>query len=240
MKRLLPIALLTILLGLLAHLAVFFIVQIESPPVPDAQEARTVIEFVGDLGQGQDPVLREQALLRDSAPVFMPTRWNLASEMTGVASLREATEVFAPFPARIRLREAGPGSFDGEKPPSKREYFLPHEAGFFLSLFGRNEIPLREVSPSYPAIIAERMGTEVPVWLDRSPLPNSLEALRPAALWNPGRLFLQVREGRVFGVPLIARSTGFTEWDQALQDYLASLAFYSRLDDGYYRITAYP
>ena len=118
MKPLIPIALFTIFLGLVAHLGVFFLFKIEGPSVLDSEGRGTAMEFVGDLGRGQDPVLREQALLRDSAPVFMPTRWNLASEMTGVASLRESTEVFAPFPPRISLPEAVPDILIPEPPPS--------------------------------------------------------------------------------------------------------------------------
>lgn len=240
MKPLIPIALLTILFGLVAHLAVFFVFQVEGPSIPDSLERGTVVEFVGDLGRGQDPVLREQVLLRDSAPVFMPTRWNLASEMTGVASLRESTEVFAPFPARINLPGTVPDSLDPEPPPSLSRYLLPENARFYLSLLGRNETPSGEIKASRPVLRAERMGAEVPARPESRPLPVSLEALRPAALWNPARLFLQVQNGKVVGVPLIARSTGFTEWDQALQAHVGSLEFYARLEDGYYRITAYP
>lgn len=240
MKALIPIALFTIFLGVVAHLGVFFLFKIEGPSLLDSEERGTAMEFVGDLGHGQDPVLREQALLRDSAPVFMPTRWNLASEMTGVASLRESTEVFASFSPRISLPESIPDILDPGPSPSPSRELLPDDTSFYLSLLGRIESPSGQTLPSRPVIKAERMGTEVSSRAESSPLPASLNALRPAALWNPARLFLQIQNGKVVGVPLISRSTGFTEWDQALQDHVGSLEFYSRLDDGYYRLTAYP
>ncbi|MFO7726240.1 MAG: hypothetical protein R6V45_11890 [Oceanipulchritudo sp.] len=240
MKPLLPIALLTVVLGLVAHVGVFFFFRIERPSVPESAAEPTVMEFVGDLDRGRDPVLREQALLRDSAPVFMPTRWNLASEMAGVASLRESTEVFASFPAHIRLPDEVPESLDPDPEPFLFSQLLPEDPQFYLSLLGRNEAISGGGSPSRPSWKAERIGRDAVVVKEDNPLPAVLEAVRPEALWNPAQFFLQIHEGKAVGVPLIARSTGFTEWDQALQDYAGSLEFYARLEDGYYRITIYP
>ena len=45
--------------------------------------------------------LADSALLFDAEPLFLPTEWNSASDVTSIARLRDATELFPPFSSRV-------------------------------------------------------------------------------------------------------------------------------------------
>lgn len=241
MKRILSVAAISILGGFLAHVGIFYLIRIESPMLkpPPVDPAR--FDYLGDLGVSSDPVLRQQALLFDSSPLFMPTRWNLVSEMADVASLREATEVFEVFSPHLNIPNLPP-DIDPllTVPKSLDSLHLPEDPSFFLSRFGRRAISLSDPPTSGPSIHAFRLDTSSTAGLSSRPVPSSLEALVPDTLWSPAQFYLQMVHGKVLGVPAIAQSSGFSDWDRALQEFLGSLDFYRDLDSGYYRVTVFP
>ena len=241
MKRILSVAAFSILGGLLAHVGIFYLIRIEPPAIRPAPVDTARFDYVGDLGVRSDPVLRQQALLFDSAPLFMPTRWNPVSEMSDVASLREAAEVFDVFPPHLNIPDSPPdiqalpfvrGSLDSLQ--------LPEDPSFFLSRFGQRAVTLPDLPPSGPSIHPFRLDTGGGGSVSPQSIPSSLEAMIPDSLWSPALFYLQIVHGKVLGVPATAQSSGFSDWDRALQDFLGSLDFYHRLDSGYYRVTVYP
>lgn len=241
MKRVVTLAAVSVLLGLVAHFGIFYFLKFQGPAPRERPNADSEIEYVGNLARESDPVLKEQGLLYDSAPLFMPTRWNLGSEMGSVASLREATEVFAIFPPELSLPEAPPGirdSREGSQPVPLQE--LPQGPTFIMAPFGRVPENIGESSPSFIILEARRLDNQKAGGAVRVPVPESLSQQVPRSLWTPARLHLQLLEGRPLGWPVVASSSGFTEWDESLQQYLASLEFYRYLRNGYYLITVYP
>ena len=69
---------------------------------------------------------------------------------------------------------------------------------------------------------------------------GDLEAQAPPVLWPPVEFYLQLSGGIPTGPPLMAQSSGFAEWDQALKAFFSSLSFYRLLEDGYYHLLVYP
>jgi hypothetical protein len=241
MRRILPIAFISIVGGILAHLSVFLFVHIEVPTIPAEPVDMVSVQYVGDLGIRANPALREQALLLDSAPLFMPTRSNLVSQMDDVASLREATEVFSPYPPSLTLPESSPGSFpivsnDG----LFSNAFLPGGPTFFLSRFGREPAEPLSGLASEPSVQPQRLGGMVNRTLRSTALPDALRRRSPKTLWAPLNIYLHLVNGMPLGQAVIAESSGFSDWDQAVQDFVGSLDYYRSLKSGYYRITVYP
>jgi hypothetical protein len=241
MKRLKATALGSILGGTLVHLAVLTVIQIEPPVSREPFEASSEVRYVGNLDREVAPAILQQAALFDSAPLFMPTRWNPASEVSEVASLREATEIFDRFPAELRLPRRRPGfpgqalATTGGSGPE-----LPGGPAFVLGRFGRQTID-PEVALSPGATLAIRR-LDAEGGLDRSggPIPAALQALSPPALWTPAQFYLQITEGVPVGLPVLAQSSGFADWDKAIQGFVSSLGFYRQLEDGYYHLWVYP
>ncbi|NDV62629.1 hypothetical protein G0Q06_09215 [Puniceicoccales bacterium CK1056] len=241
MKRILTLAFVSILGGLVVHIGVFYFIRIEFPSPRSAPEDPVQVHYVGNSGIRVNPALGEQAFLQDSAPLFMPTKWNLVSQMDDVASLREATEVFSQYEPILTLPDSSPATISlppfGSAPP---EIALPAGPAFYLSRFGR------QPTAPLPSIVSETslqsipLGERVDHSLRVSALPDSLRQLSPEALWPPIRFYLHLVHEIPLGKPVISGSSGFTDWDQALQGYIGSLDYYRGLPSGYYRITVYP
>lgn len=241
MKRLVPIGVIAILGGIFAHVGIFLVLQIEAPEAPSGNRDDSGIRYLGDLGVRSDPVLSQQALLLDSAPLFMPTQWNLASRMEEVASLREATEVFSPFTPLLALPRAHPEPEMlqlGSKPPVER--LIPEGPAFVLARLGRSPVP--DPADPWPASAFDvvLLGEDGPATMSPIPIPGSLKGGAPKSLWTPAQLFFQMVNGQPAGLPILAKSSGFPEWDRRLQAHIHSPAFYRYLEDGYFRITVHP
>ena len=241
MKSVRAIALFSIIGGILIHLAVFLVIRIEGPGDPAHRDEPPPVRYVGSPGGRDSPVLQQQAALFDSAPLFMPTQWNLVSEMSDVASLREATEIFGRFPPALRLPAyepplPGPGSVQEIIPGP----LLPDGPRFYLARFGREASSPVYAASEGPGVRVEKLSGPQRGHLQGSPLPEPLSALAPSAFWGPARFYLHLSGGIPVGRALLIQSSGFPEWDEALHSFLGSLAFYRLLDDGYYRLSVFP
>ncbi len=241
MKSLRIIAFVSIVGGILIHLAVLTVIRIQPPLQRAPEERQPAVEYVGNLSGPVPPSIMEQAALMDSAPLFMPTRWNLVSQMGDVASLREATEIFEPFAAQLRLPVAEPG-FPGSSLASAAttEPELPEGPAFTLSRFGRTRTAPPSVRAPGPSVRVDPIYGSSSARRPAAALPAAVSSRAPPALWTPVRFYLQLSEGIPVGIPLLSQSSGFADWDEVLQNFLGSLDFYRNLDDGYYSLSVFP
>ena len=241
MKRAYMIALISALGGVLVHLMVLLVIQVEMPGRRTAVNTPTSIHFVGQTGKSTSESFLGQAALNDSAPLFMPTVWNSASDLSRVACLQAATRIFEPFPPQLALLQTRPSEpLDCSGTMEPIDSRLPDGAAFYMARFGRVPPgPARAVSPG-PNIRVELIGNAAgdPSLIQR--IPEDLAGIVPLSLWNPIKMFLHLENGTPVGLPLLSQSSGFAEWDIALQQYFQELEFYHPLKDGYYQIWVYP
>jgi hypothetical protein len=225
----------------MVHLMVLLVLQIEGPSVRDPYPSQAPIRYVGGLGSGADPALIQRAALSDSAPLFMPTKWNLVSQMDEVASLNEATEIFEPFSPILNLAQSSPVRPEGILPSGEvSQLRLPDSPAFFLSRFGQRARSPFIPEIAGPAFLVSRVGMPAANASGNTPLPSELVDQAPPGLWNPVQFFLQMENGVPVGFPVVAQSSGSVDWDQSLQGHFTALAFYRILEDGYYQIWVYP
>lgn len=239
MKRAYTIALLSIVGGVLIHLMVLLVIRIEVPSPRSPIPLQAPVSFLGNLSRQAGSLVLENAALNDSAPLFMPTRWNPVSEMSAVASLKEATEIFQPFAPVLALQADQP---DPPLPVSFRESpaapELPDGPAFVLSRYGRqpaHQDVARSPGPACSLQRLDRMETR-----RQFDLSQAMRQQAPGPLWSPVQMFIQLKYGLPAGLPLVGRSSGFRDWDRSLQEYFSRLDFYRHLQDGYYQIWIYP
>ncbi len=241
MKRFSSIAYASILGGILLHLAVFTVIRIQVPPERARFKQPAEIHFMGNLDEDAEPAILQQAALLDSAPLFMPTQWNPVSEMSEVASLRGATELFDAYPADLQLpfaRPLSPGSYGGKTASVEEQ--LPDGPAFILSRLGLVRPEKSEIRSPGSTVVIERLDSASPLLYPSSVIPSELQDQAPPALWNPVSFFFQLSDGWPAGLPVLAQSSGFPDWDESLQGYVSSLGFYRNLEDGYYRLSVFP
>ena len=241
MKRLKATAIASILGGVLVHLAVLTVIRIEGPAERTPFQFPAPVQYVGNLSGETPPAILEQAALFDSAPLFMPPRWNLASEVSEVASLREATEIFDRYSPQLLISEAVPSyPEDPDTAKQSQNVAFPSGPAFILSRFGRSPQSLPATESAGASFLLRRMDASMAKPLPAPGLPVSIQALAPPTLWTPVQFYLQISEGMPAGLPLLAQSSGFADWDKVLQAFIGSFGFYRKLGDGYYHLIVYP
>jgi hypothetical protein len=70
----------------------------------------------------------------------------------------------------------------------------------------------------------------------RLPLPETIEASLPREPWLSPVVWLQLEQGRLSGLPVIERSSGFPNLDSALMNALLATDFPLGISSGYYRL----
>ena len=87
------------------HMLVFFLFRISSNDLPNPEPSKPYITFVSEESFAKDAELEEYALLFDSAPLFIPTRWN-ASQSVEVNFKNMSLEPFSEFEPKIEVLSA--------------------------------------------------------------------------------------------------------------------------------------
>lgn len=231
------IALVAVAMGVLLHAAGFlaFSINLGSPPKPPA--SKPFLMFL-EPGQFLDPVLLEQALLQDSAPLFLPTYWNVAANMEEGQEPFVSPDLFSFFPEEITLSDATfTAVTDGVAPIRRSPSIMGVGDSNPFRLLGREEA-------SFKVSLSQRNG-----WWELRSLSSGqliregelplLAELSNLALWEPAEFLLSVtREGPV-GLPLVYKSTGNVPADNSIRQTLLQIDF-RLLEPGYYSVTVGP
>jgi hypothetical protein len=239
-----PVARLILLAGIGVHILGIglFLRSLQPPPAP----AGPPETFLAALPPREGPVggmLAEQALLGDSEPLFLPTRWNAGTpppsagppllEMPkpfGMPESELSLESMAVFTAPAR---ADPELSGDAAAPARTLAFWDHFDGL-----GRAE----KRPPALPRrsgyLRVEEAGTGRVV--ARAPLARFPGEAFPDKLWSPARFMVLLSDAGVGARPQLVESSGEAEVDERLRalvrDYVVRLA----LAEGYYAVTVGP
>ncbi len=238
-RPMLPVIALMAVFGLLLHVAVFLFVSIplgEGPPQP--REEAFVTYAGDDFGEAQ--LYREQAILFDSRPLFVPTLWNVASSLQGIARLHDETELFSFFGPELSLDQGSVLSIapDLVEEVEVLDERVPVPGVFPLRGFGQIRSPTVEAALQTRGGLLEIENLGSGSSLIQMKLPDSLQA--PERMWTPAVFIIEVDPRAVGAPPLRVSGSGIASWDAALAEYIASPRFRRQLPSGYYRVTIGP
>lgn len=186
-----------------------------------------------------DASARDMAALFDTAPVFLPTEWNYASNYTVPGIKEQGIDLFESFPASIQLNAVTLEEVIGPVKPEMTASADILKDGLLASFetFGREEssVAVSEVQSGLVEVRDMRNGELVRSW--------NLPARFDDILRND--LFLAVFQVTVdvlgpVGEPLLLQGTGAGETDEALRDYLSDPLLFAGFSSGYYRINVGP
>ena len=91
-----------LLVAIVLHVLAFFLFRLHSNDLPNPEPSKPYITFVSEKSFSKDAELEEYALLFDSAPLFIPTRWN-ASQSVKVDFEDTSLETFSEFEPKIEV-----------------------------------------------------------------------------------------------------------------------------------------
>ncbi len=234
-----PLLWVGLLLGVALHLAGFLIFRVVSSPLPDREATRPYVEYVSAGSLASDRELEEQAVLFDSAPLFIPTRWN-ASQVISFDAADTLREQFPEFEPNVDLlTELQPSSFLVAKAIQVDEpidllasRFWRFFAGFATSaspvVAFPNTLPVAEVS-----VVGQfaRLPLSIPVELDYT---TASSVARPVVY------YLRMSGGGLaFSAPTLGQSSGNKDFDGAAAAWLSRPEVLGQLPKGYLSIKVF-
>ena len=233
-----PLLFSVLVAGVIVHLAGFLAFQIVSNPLPESAESPPLLEYLSERAFSGEAELEEQAILFDSAPLFVPTRWSASTGMFGQRG--SSQRVFPEYePAIDLVEDLEPVALvvDPVDDLQEPEDLLASRYWDFFGGFARGgDLPV--ALPGGGAMAEVRLLDGPEETMLRLPLliaSGGMAAARPA-------LFL-VRvdaSGRLTGRPRLAQSSGAEEFDQAALGWLRSPGPAARLPAGYLSVRVFP
>jgi hypothetical protein len=230
-----PVARAILVIGIVIILLVFFAVRMVPEHVVQAQGTTVFLEYpnLGNLS------VRETAELFDTAPLILPTKWNYASDLSGMRLREEDSAVlFAPFPPELALRD--PGAFKSlgvvRSKIIRPEDLLSRGKMQFFKNFGAL------VDAGVP--VPMRSGfIEISSLLDGGVVRSMRIAGELAGLGEDLSMWVfhvVIDPIGAVGEALMVRGSGSEEADREVRDYLNSLQALAGIRPGYYRVTIGP
>lgn len=201
-----------------------------------AQAAEVKLLPMGGVETTSAP-LREQALLFDSTPLFLPTRWNAVSNPVVRGLSRRPGDLFPAYSPELSLENIEIGSTRMDASATApidgvREF----DAAPFHAFRG---VPARAVRLSgrtaHFQVLAAASGEEVfSVDIDDS-LPDG------GQLWGPAVFGVQITPLGLTGSPVLLEGSGIEEIDAFFSRQLRDRILTGRLPEpGYYRVLVGP
>ncbi|MGJ8640355.1 MAG: hypothetical protein ACSHYA_13290 [Opitutaceae bacterium] len=234
-----PVLFTALLVGVLVHLAGFLLFRVESNLLPVRDQNESFVRYISQSSIEGDATLEEQSQLFDSAPLFIPTKWNAAQSVSLMPNDR-APERFPEFEPEIDLASALNSSNLPSVEQSSIEQpidLLKSRFWSFFESFGQTD----ELITPFPTVghFAEIVivGSTEPSLSMESPL----EFTDTNAVPEPVHLLLRVPgNGQIFGEAVVSQSSKNPAFDRAAQEWLRDPETIGKLPVGYLWIKIYP
>ena len=233
-----PFSCILISLGVSAHLVGFLIFRVVSNPLPTREGIPPFVQYVlpGTLLSGE--ALEEQAALFDSAPLFVPGKWNASHNLRPLS--RERT--LLSFDAYGEPRVDFSSDLISKGLPLGLNFAVTEPADLldlrYWDLFG----VIGQTAPVIEQLEVTSVFVEVRTLEGRVAqiVPVELALLSMQAI-QPTTYFLGVEAGgRVLGRPTLSVSSGDTAFDTAAYTWLVESGFTAGLPAGFFEIRVYP
>ncbi|MEM1222223.1 MAG: hypothetical protein AAGH40_05625 [Verrucomicrobiota bacterium] len=239
-----PVFWVILFLGILVHLVGFLIFRLVSNPLPSRVDRDPLVQFVSTDTLTGYAQFEERAALFDSAPLFLPTRWNAARSL----SFPRAGYVppgFAQFEPDIQLLEdlnvSALAALERAVIETPMD-LLNSRYWRFFEQFGEVPDPDFSFADAQPFAEVEVVaGDAIAASSALGRFPVQLEL--PTAVLPPEPAHLLVRligGGYLAGPPVLERSSGSSDFDLAAERWLGVSNLMGSLAEGYYRIKIFP
>lgn len=232
-----PFLRIALLLGVCVHFVGFLAFRVISNPLPTREPSMPFVSYVSPETLLSGAELEEQAILFDSAPLFVSGPWNAAHQLKPPSRDRALLRFPAYEPPEDFSEELLP---DGA--PFGQDYSVTEPADL-LALrywdlfrgFASEQPPTAELEATGVFVEVRSLSGQV-----LRAAPVAIELLSMQAI-QPATYYLRVEsDGRVVGRPTLSASSGDTAFDAAAYTWLAESGFSAGLPAGLFQIFIYP
>ncbi len=237
-----PIAWIAIVVGVFVHFIGFFLFKIQVPGFVDFKSPDAYVSYVKlDESEAQRD-LRDQALLSDSAPLFLPSEVNYGWELMqpGFYLDNQNPNMLRPFNYEVALGTDDILSSLVEEPSSfSPEDLLGDEVWQHYRTLGETKtipptLPDRFAVLEFQEEGSRQVVSTFPFW--RNPLEIDLSS----TFWRPATALVYVGTEGSLGAPFLRESTGIVALDQFLVREVQRIANNRLVPRGYYRVVFGP
>ena len=233
-----PFSYVLILLGVCAHLVGFFVFRVVSNPLPTREAIPPFVQFVSPSTLVSGAVLEEQAALFDSAPLFVPGKWNASHNLRPLS--RERT--LLSFSAYGEPQSDFSSALITEGLPVGLESAVTEPADLlalrYWDLFrgvGQTASFVEELEDTGVFVEVRTIEGRVVQTVSAELAVLSMQAIQPTTY------FQRVEAGgRVLGRPTLSVSSGDSTFDTAAYTWLVESGFSAGLPAGFFEIRVYP
>lgn len=233
-----PFSYVLILLGVCAHLVGFFVFRVLSNPLPTREAIPPFVQFVSPSTLVSGAVLEEQAALFDSAPLFVPGKWNASHNLRPLS--RERT--LLSFSAYGEPQSDFSTALITEGLPVGLESAVTEPADLlalrYWDLFrgvGQTASFVEELEDTGVFVEVRTIEGRVVQTVSAELAVLSMQAIQPTTY------FQRVEAGgRVLGRPTLSVSSGDSTFDTAAYTWLVESGFSAGLPAGFFEIRVYP
>ena len=233
-----PFSYVLILLGVCAHLVGFFVFRVVSNPLPTREAIPPFVQFVSPSTLVSGAVLEEQAALFDSAPLFVPGKWNASHNLRPIS--RERT--LLSFSAYGEPQSDFSTALITEGLPVGLESAVTEPADLlalrYWDLFrgvGQTASFVEELEDTGVFVEVRTIEGRVVQTVSAELAVLSMQAIQPTTY------FQRVEAGgRVLGRPTLSVSSGDSTFDTAAYTWLVESGFSAGLPAGFFEIRVYP
>lgn len=227
-----------LLVGVCVHLGGFLLFQVRSNPLPDRMSSEPLLSFLSAGAFAGDAEWREQALLFDSAPLFIPTRWNAASQ--DYVARDSGVWLFPEYEPAIDLEadlRAGASLLMDDYAVSAPQDLLGSQYWQSFDAFGEEVQPVVSFVDARGFAEVHLVGTGgfEPLLLQADVEYEGLIAREPAVFT------LRVNgSGELLSQPRLLASSGNDSFDRSAQGWLGAPRVVGQLPAGYLVVRVFP
>ena len=233
-----PFSCILISLGVFVHLLGFLAFHVVSNPLPTREPIQPFVQYVSPGTLLSGAALEEQAALFDSAPLFVPGKWNASHNLRPIS--RERT--LLSFDAYGEPRSDFSSGLISKGLPLGLNFAVTEPVDLlalrYWDLFG---------GIGQTASVVEQLE-DTGVFVEVRTVEGSVVQTVPVELavlslqaMQPTTYFLGVEAGgRALGRPTLSASSGDTAFDTAAYTWLVDSGFTNGLPAGFFEIRVYP
>jgi len=234
-----PWSQLALLAGVCVHILGFVMFKVTTEANFELETPEAFVRFPASGAAINTEVFDEQALLYDSEPIFLPTRWNAGPEKVYKILSVVGDSPFEPF-SELRMidvvnQDTYRWAVPEEKILSAPEDVLTLENPQLFAGFGRVTPPQIEIPDVDFSIAVYNLFDGVLVY---EAYYSAIQGfpLKGGELWTVLELMVIVDTAGVTGEPLVAQSTGKPELDQFLKQFSRENLSRHLVEPGYFQI----
>lgn len=237
-----PIAWLAIVVGVFVHFIGFFLFKIEVPGFSDlkAPEARVSFVALDESDAARD--LREQALLSDSVPLFLPSKFDYGWDLLQPTYYldNQSSGMLRPFNQKISLsaEDILQNSLLAPSDWNPKELLSAENMENFRTL-GQEKVTLTTL-PQRFACMEFRSEASRLVVKSFNYAENPLDVDFTNLFWRPGEVLVYVGTEGSMGAPLLSVSSGVVALDQFIIREVRRISNLRLVPEGYYRVVFGP